>query len=250
MPSLVTQNKQPYGIPQGAPISDILANIYLLDFDRSMFEYAASRGGNYFRYSDDIFIAIPGDDETGRLAAAFATAEIQRSGDQIKIKESKTAIVSFTPTPSGTLDAKRIDNPTDRGGLDYLGFRFDGVNVYIRESTMSRLHRKIKFAARRRAIALVRRYSGKDFDFLWDKFHIQEFEAKFGRVAEFEKKLSHRSWTFRTYVKRCTQVFGDSGGVFFNQMRNHRRFITENARTEILRAMAKREEMESHPTVS
>lgn len=243
--TLVKRNKDPFGIPQGAPISDLLANIYLLDFDTSLFEYARARGGHYMRYSDDIFIVIPGDESAGKDAAAFAINEITKFGSQLKIKEKKTTIVRFTQTPSGTLTPKRVDKLTDRGGLDYLGFRFDGANVYIRESTMSRLHRKIKFAARRRARTLVRRYTGKDFHFLLEKFSVREFEGKFGRVAEFEKKLGHHSWTFRTYVKRCAQIFGDSNGIFFNQTRNHRRFISKTVRKEIERALTRQEESDS-----
>ena len=240
-PSLVVQNKKPFGIPQGAPISDLLANIYLLDFDKSMFDYAGAHHGHYFRYSDDIFIVVPGGEEAGRAAAKFATDEILKFGDQLKIKDKKTAIISFTATSSGTLIARRIDKSTSRGGLEYLGFRFDGANVYIRESTMSRFHRKVKFAARHRARALVRRYTGKDPTFLLERFRVREFEAKFGRVADFERSLGHRSWTFRTYVKRCIQIFGDSGGNFFNQMRNHRKFIAQTVRDEIEKAVAKRE---------
>lgn len=31
--TIVKKNRKTYGIPQGAPISDLLANIYMIDFD-------------------------------------------------------------------------------------------------------------------------------------------------------------------------------------------------------------------------
>jgi Reverse transcriptase (RNA-dependent DNA polymerase) len=237
--SLISTNKNAYGIPQGAPISDLLANVYLLDFDQLMGEYAHSRSGAYFRYSDDIFILVPGDEKAGRDAEAFATAAIHKSGDQLEIKASKTSIVTFAKTSGGGLLASRIDKPASTGGLEYLGFRFDGIRVYIRESTMSKFHRGIRLAARRRAIQLVRRYRGKTFDFLLHQFNISAFEARFGRVAEFERTLAHRKWTFRTYVKRCVEVFGPSGDNFFGQTRNHKRFLRDAASAALRTALAK-----------
>jgi hypothetical protein len=233
-PSLIEKNKNAHGIPQGAPISDLLANLYLLDFDERLAKYVAERGGTYYRYSDDIFILIPGGEPEGRAAEAFATAEMCSCGPQLKISSAKTAVVTFSELEPGLQKPTRVDRPTSRGGLEYLGFRFDGRSVFIRESTMSKFHRGIRRAARLRAIQLVRRYPGKDQAFLTQAFNISDFERRFGRVADFERSLAHRSWTFRTYVKRCVAVFGDQGNRFFAQTRRHRSFIRE-ASTEAIR---------------
>ncbi len=56
--SLIKKNFKPYGIPQGAPISDLLANLYLLDFDILVASWINALGGTYFRYSDDILIIV------------------------------------------------------------------------------------------------------------------------------------------------------------------------------------------------
>ena len=45
-----------YGIPQGSPMSAILSNIYMLDFDKYCCELANNFGGIYRRYCDDKFI--------------------------------------------------------------------------------------------------------------------------------------------------------------------------------------------------
>ena len=58
--SLIRQNHKQYGIPQGSPISDLLANFYLIDFDKTVHGWARSILGNYYRYSDDILIIVPG----------------------------------------------------------------------------------------------------------------------------------------------------------------------------------------------
>lgn len=45
--SIVEVNRRPYGIPQGAPLSDLLANMYLLDFDKDLLEMMRLIGGKY-----------------------------------------------------------------------------------------------------------------------------------------------------------------------------------------------------------
>ena len=238
-PSLIVKNKENYGIPQGAPISDLLANIYLLDFDVLVQNYVSLLGGIYYRYSDDIFILVPGGAEAGFTATAFIVDAIQKFGPKLKIKESKTAIVAFSPGSDGALSATRIDRPRSRSGLEYLGFRFDGRKAYLRESTMSRFHRSIKLAGRRRARMLVRRFNGHSFASLIERFRVEDFESRFGRIAGFEHCLQHQKWTFRTYIKRCSAVFGDTDGTFFRQMRRHREFIIQVAGEEIRKALVK-----------
>ena len=51
------------GIPQGLPISAVLANLYLLDFDKNILDKVVKgKGGFYRRYSDDIIIIANVDD--------------------------------------------------------------------------------------------------------------------------------------------------------------------------------------------
>jgi len=48
-----------FGIPQGSPISSVLANIYLLNFDQEINGFVTKIGGIYRRYSDDIVVVCP-----------------------------------------------------------------------------------------------------------------------------------------------------------------------------------------------
>ncbi|MCK8778766.1 hypothetical protein M0654_02105 [Rhizobium sp. NTR19] len=58
-PSLLQKNGFDFGIPQGTPISDLVANFYLLDFDEEMKVWVSARGGICRRYSDDIVVVLP-----------------------------------------------------------------------------------------------------------------------------------------------------------------------------------------------
>ncbi|KKN52214.1 hypothetical protein LCGC14_0614770 [marine sediment metagenome] len=56
---MIKNNPNPFGIPQGTPISALLSNIYMFDFDREINEIVSETGGYYFRYCDDMLFIIP-----------------------------------------------------------------------------------------------------------------------------------------------------------------------------------------------
>jgi hypothetical protein len=85
--SIIEKHYKPFGIPQGAPISDLLANLYLIDFDAAVVALVRELGGVYFRYSDDILIAVPGDEAAGLDLMKQIQNLICQFGDQLKIKE-------------------------------------------------------------------------------------------------------------------------------------------------------------------
>lgn len=235
--SLIEVNKKPYGIPQGAPISDLLANIYLLDFDVLMAAYVRERRGVYYRYSDDILILIPGDKSSAREAEKFAVDQIRDFGDKIIFKNEKTSLVKFEVTLNDELHSIYIDGKQGKNGLEFLGFRFDGNNVYIRDSTLSRLHRKITLSARYEARAFLKRYNGKDLDFLIDHFNYKEFEGRFGRVEDFENVCEYRQWTFWTYARRAANIFGQPGRKILKQLSNQKSFIRKTIEAELKKAL-------------
>ena len=101
LPSLVRKNETGVGVPQGAPISDLIANFYLMDLDVAVKNYATERGGRYMRYSDDILLIVPGGPEAASEAAEFVKAQISDCGNGLVIKEKKTCVVGFTRTDAG-----------------------------------------------------------------------------------------------------------------------------------------------------
>ena len=132
------------GIPQGSPISAILSNIYMLEFDAAMHTAAVQVGGLYRRYCDDIMVIVP-------------PVEAQRIEDlameqiallKLEINEGKTHRVEF-PTDKSHV---ALENKT----LQYLGFTFSGTQKLIRASSLSRYYSKM-----RRGVSLARKTRAK-----------------------------------------------------------------------------------------
>lgn len=238
-PNLVQKNEGAYGIPQGAPISDLLANLYLLDFDIEMHDYAKAASGVYKRYSDDILFVVPGGAEEGSRARQFAMERIQAFGSKLRIKAEKSSVVRFFGGMTGAQQFEHLDGKQGRNGLEYLGFRFDGRQVFLRDSTVSGFYRKISLAARAAAYKHVARYEGKSIDYLVERFNVEEFTKKFGRVEDFEDDGDYRSWTFWTYARRAAEAFGSLGQPILRQVKNHDEVIAERVVAALEQALRK-----------
>lgn len=132
------------GIPQGLSISATLSNIYMLQFDKKMDEYATARNGLYRRYCDDIILIIPNSDLNEELRYVKAQIEDEML---MQIKAKKTELAYFRNNECQTFDVKNFEHfqfiPTKRGKIQYLGFTFDGTNTLIRSSSISRYYRKM-----------------------------------------------------------------------------------------------------------
>ena len=239
--SIVKKNFKPYGIPQGSPMSDVLANMYMMKFDLEVKAAVQSVGGTYFRYSDDIFIVVPGGEAEAHQWIAECQALISKYGPKLKIKEQKAVAHSFAVDPKGGLKCVRVHGTQGRNGLEYLGFRFDGKRAYFRDATLSNLYRKIAMAARRDANEAARRYPNRSSEQLRASFDYDRLIARFGRVEEFaEHSKDYRKWTFWTYAQKAAEVFGSKRRSLLSQLRNHRIRIKAQADREIDRAVAGR----------
>ena len=165
----------------------------------------------YLRYSDDILIIVPGGADAGRQVRDHATSQITKFGQQIQVKSSKTSIIAYAPGGSGHASFEFIEGAQGRNGLEYLGFRFDGRKIYLRDSTLSGFYRKITYSLRHQVNAFVARYPGKTIDFLIENFDIEAFIRKFGRVEDFDANSEYQDWTFWTYARRAADEFGPKG---------------------------------------
>ena len=237
--SLIMKNDERFGIPQGAPISDLIANFYLLDFDRKVHLYACQLGGQYMRYSDDILLLLPSGTDMVEEAVGFVADEIRRHGSRLRIKESKTCAIQFKRKGEELTceHIKQKPNETEKNGLEYLGFRFDGKKVYVRESTMSRFYRKVSSAAKQAATKHVETNQDMSFSQLKSSFNYSAFSTRFLKVRREKLEGGPKNWTFYSYLKRAEKTFGARGDRIIRQTRRFRNTVSVRIEEAIERAL-------------
>jgi len=128
---LITKHNIQKGIPQGTPISALLSNIYMIDFDIWANQEMKKVGGQYFRYCDDMLFIVPRN-QKNRIAGEIREG-IKKL--RIDINPDKTEIRDFRLI-NGLITA---DKP-----LQYLGFTFDGQRILIRSAALARYSEKMK----------------------------------------------------------------------------------------------------------
>ncbi len=245
--NIIQVNTESRGIPQGSPISDLLANLYLLDFDIEIQAYINGLGGSYMRYSDDIFLVVPAANNDPMVVEEYVRTQIEKYGSKLRIGKSKSTILEFYRAdnrqgyriifdgnskteisktviadmvkqgidPKSNESLATIANEIKKGrvnlnGLDYLGFRFDGKNVYFRDSTISNLNRKLTKLAKSEARRFVAERSGLPLVEMQSRFQeqLKNTVQKINRVRSFDTIADdHKHWTFRTYANKSANVF-------------------------------------------
>jgi len=259
---LLQKNENRFGIPQGAPLSDLLANLYLIDFDERINAIVGELGGMYCRYSDDIILVIPNSEVLKTKSVEKILQEnIQFEGKQLKIKPEKCASLhyfvengklTFKPLteyerqereclnfPFETVTRFRMNN-----GLEYLGFRFDGQKVFLKDKTLSNLKRKIRRNAWRYAYKHVHDYRHLALPEIIKLIDIETFFQKFGKVKDFQKlqemsdSLKYKSWTFTTYAKRASATFGQEGRPILKQIKSCKKFAENDLIGKVIKVHA------------
>jgi RNA-directed DNA polymerase len=149
------RSKTMIGIPQGTAMSALLSNIYLCDYDHYMNARAKEEGFMYRRYCDDILIICD-----GKNAETLQKVAIKKITDDClqEIQPRKVELTLFEPNSRGNIRAfnkkkmnekaiAHTDGTNERyfyKSLQYLGFEFNGQDIFIRSSSLSRYFMRLK----------------------------------------------------------------------------------------------------------
>ena len=157
----------PVGIPQGLPISAILANMYFLNFDiEIMHEVIKRLRGFYRRYSDDILIICKPEqvEEIKKLVGdAIEKSLVKISTEKTEeylfkyysASVSKKRLTSIKIWPDKSLN-NQVENQRYAccqigAPLTYLGFEFYGYQTLIKSSNLSKFYRRMIKSVKSRA---------------------------------------------------------------------------------------------------
>jgi|TARA_R100000479_G_scaffold51000_2_gene23947 hypothetical protein len=132
------------GIPQGSPMSALLANIYMLDFDEALHQFTNAFDGFYQRYSDDLVIVCPRDKEKETLE--YLNEKIADPNNcNLNIHPDKTQVYRYEWQGRRLIGgiAEETQGYSTAKQLEYLGFEFTGTNVYVKTQGISKYYRSM-----------------------------------------------------------------------------------------------------------
>jgi len=163
------------GIPQGSPISALLSNIFLIDFDADLKKKSIVEGFVYRRYCDDIMVICNTDKAFDLLnfiitkiskeyfltiqPAKVDLIDFHRNSKgkirgfkrprrtRRKIGEKEKITIRSSPAVTTTLNEEKYYRP-----LQYLGFEYNGKDILIRSSSLSRFFWKLNYRLQRTVV--------------------------------------------------------------------------------------------------
>lgn len=236
--NLIISKNNAFGIPQGSPISATLANIYMLDFDKDVFDKVASIGGFYQRYSDDLIIICEQQFENDIIKLIRDKIDTLVN---LTIEPNKTKIFRFEEL-GGKFTGFEINEitktPNYNRTLEYLGFSFDGQKVLIKTSGFSKFYRSMK-SSFKKSSSLALYSKNPDISLfksrLYKRFTHRGAKRKLiYRVSKADKKVYVKSneyyWgNYLSYINKANDSMNSING--YNFIRKQSRKFWKNYNT-------------------
>ncbi|SMP21312.1 reverse transcriptase/maturase family protein [Chryseobacterium profundimaris] len=252
-----SKDKKNIGIPQGLPISALLANIYLYDFDLKIVKYLVQELGAYYkRYSDDIVVICKSNQAD--YIENFIYNLIEESKVEVSKNKTEKFIfrnVRYSPKHDNErlacFKVNKITGEERETPLLYLGFEFRGYKTVIKSANLSRYYRKIISITKRRCkrakILIDKNPEAKKAVYINQikKLYNKPLKINDSESTELKKQsrkryslvkndrgffeFSHynsnnkRESNYYSYVKRCCLIFGEDH--FMNQIRKRKHVV-------------------------
>lgn len=236
-------NGKQVGIPQGLPISAVLANLYLLDFDKTIIEKLVEKENCFYRrYSDDIIIICK--PEQMKYVEEIVTSEMKKQ--EVIISDEKTEVFKFEKTNDSISVSKKVDQEWVKNlPLMYLGFEFYGNKTLIKSSNLSKFYRRMIYAVKRKSklamkIAdkngtapilfkrqLYKIYRHVDLDYHLTKRNYLSFKKL--DTGEYrmqsEKRKQKLTGNYFAYAKRAAEIMEEP--AILEQIRNEKKIFNQ-----------------------
>ena len=215
--ALVHKNSEDKGVPQGSPISAVMANIYMISGDKTINDYITSINGFYMRYSDDFIVVIPHEKEYKEQLETVLS--FLKDIPNLELEQSKTQI--FEVKNGNILNIGRIvlpDANDSRKEISFLGFTFDGEKIRLRGKTIGkyyyRMHRKAKSIAKNGGGGIDKLYMkysirgayGKEGNFFT---YVNNAEKAYGVNEHIQHDLEHHMNKIRKTIKKNRKQIED-----------------------------------------
>ncbi len=235
---------QPIGIPQGLPISAVLANLYLLDFDKAiMEELVVNKDCFYRRYSDDIIVVCKKSD--AEMIKNFVSNKIAEC--EIAISTDKTEQFYFSKNTTSQIECIKTTNSGSlkSAPLIYLGFEFNGNNIRIKSSNLAKFYRRMIDSVKRKAKRarkeaekrgtkpvifrkqLYKLYTTKPLSktkvYTRYKKLVKTETGEFRVVSQKKDKILRSNYL--TYIQRASEIMGEP--AIAKQIRNHKKIFNQ-----------------------
>jgi hypothetical protein len=216
------------GIPQGSPISAVLANLYLLDFDKLVNDAAVEAKGLYRRYSDDMVVVCKMKDRD--FFIELLEQEIRNF--DLDIQPAKTQVFRFK-TENEEISSNEWNRTTgqyqDNTKFEYLGFFYDGKAIGLKSAGLSSYYRKMKRSVRRHAFfqrngkyetgKFFRNKVIKQFTHLGKRRRLI-WKRKKGSTNKYVKSKKFNWGNYLTYAELAHNAMGDKS-IIKRQLRRH-----------------------------
>ena len=203
------EDRKGYGIPQGSPISGVLANVYMIEFDEIINEICQKNGSFYRRYSDDFIIILPNKSLSGakrEIDIIFSVKELIANRGKLDLQPEKTKCFYFKDGSITEVSADGVLLDNRKKQVDFLGFSFDGKDVDLRGKTKHKNDNKIMRRVRR--LKKLRGFVRRDGSIVKISFRalIKDSGKNYNLIKNRGGKERKKS-TFNSYLKRSMKVF-------------------------------------------